>query len=418
MPATAPSRVQLANVIAHHGEAYRKSRKLPVQHLKTLFAVEACRSARLGAHTYACDKCDHHSIRYNSCRNRHCPRCQLLNKEKWVEQLGATLLPVRYFHVVFTLPSELNRLCLVNQKVMYDLLFQSASQTILTLCADEKRLDVYTGLVAVLHTWGQTLTEHPHLHTMVPAGGWSEVNGYWKSSGKKFLLPVKVVSRVFRGKMLSGLKALQANNELKFEGEIKALQSKKSFQQLIDALYQKDWVVYCKAPFKNATAIVKYLGNYSHRVAISNERLISVDESTVTFRYKDYKHPRSIGCYATRLRSNRKRKDCFATTLQGQRKTMTLEGTEFIRRFLLHVLPKGFCKIRYYGLLSVRHRSGKLRQCRRAMGIAERKSRFEGLNWQQVMKLISGRDVTRCPCCKEGTMISIGHITPERSPPR
>ncbi len=391
--ATAPARVQLSSVITHHGEAYRKSRKLPVQHLKTLFAVEACRSARLGAHTYACDKCDHHSIRYNSCRNRHCPRCQLLNKEKWVEQLGATLLPVRYFHVVFTMPSELNRLCLVNQKVMYDLLFRSASQTILTLCADVKRLDVYTGLVAVLHTWGQTLTEHPHLHTMVPAGGWSEVNGYWKSSGKKFLLPVKVVSRIFRGKLLSGLKALYANNELKFEGEIKSLQSKKSFQQLIDALYQKDWVVYCKAPFKNANAIVKYLGNYSHRVAISNERLLSVDESSVTFRYKDYKQ-------------------------KGMRKTMTLEGGEFIRRFLLHVLPKGFCKIRYYGLLSVRHRSGKLKQCMKVMGIAERKSRFEGMNWQQVMKLITGKDVTRCPCCKEGAMISAGHITPERSPPR
>jgi len=391
--ATAPARVQLSSVITHHGEAYRKSRKLPVQHLKTLFAVEACRSARLGAHTYACDKCDHHSIRYNSCRNRHCPRCQLLNKEKWVEQLGATLLPVRYFHVVFTIPSELNRLCLVNQKVMYDLLFQSASQTILTLCADAKRLEVYTGLVAVLHTWGQTLTEHPHLHTMVPAGGWSEVNGYWKSSGKKFLLPVKVVSRVFRGKMLSGLKTLYANNELKFEGEIKSLQSKKSFQRLMDTLYQKDWVVYCKAPFKNANAIVKYLGNYSHRVAISNERLLSVDESSVTFRYKDYKQ-------------------------KGMRKTMILEGSEFIRRFLLHVLPKGFCKIRYYGLLSVRHRSGKLKQCMRVMGIAERKSRFEGMNWQQVMKLITGKDVTRCPCCKEGTMISAGHITPERSPPR
>jgi hypothetical protein len=310
-----------------------------------------------------------------------------------VEQLGATLLPVRYFHVVFTMPSELNRLCLVNQKVMYDLLFRSASQTILTLCADVKRLDVYTGLVAVLHTWGQTLTEHPHLHTMVPAGGWSEVNGYWKSSGKKFLLPVKVVSRMFRGKLLSGLKALYANNVLKFEGEIKSLQSKKSFQRLIDTLYQKDWVVYCKAPFKNANAIVKYLGNYSHRVAISNERLLSVDESSVTFRYKDYKQ-------------------------KGMRKTMTLEGGEFIRRFLLHILPKGFCKIRYYGLLSVRHRSGKLKQCMKVMGIAERKSRFEGMNWQQVMKLITGKDVTRCPCCKEGAMISAGHITPERSPPR
>ena len=209
--ATAPAKVQLATILSHHGEGYRKSHKLPLQHLKTLYAIEACRSAALGAHTDVCDACEHTRITYNSCRNRHCPKCQLLNKEKWVEKLSCTLLPVRYFHIVFTLPSELNRLCLVNQKVMYDLLFHSASQTILTLAGDKKHLGALTGLVAVLHTWGQTLTEHPHLHTLVPAGGWSNWNGYWKNSRKKFFISVKVLSRLFRGKFLCGLKTAYQN---------------------------------------------------------------------------------------------------------------------------------------------------------------------------------------------------------------
>lgn len=392
IPTTAPAKVQLATILSHHGEGYRKTHKLPLQHIKTLFAIEACRSAALGAHCDVCDQCDHTRITYNSCRNRHCPKCQMLNKEKWVEKLSCTLLPVRYFHIVFTLPSELNRLCLVNQKVLYDLLFHSASKTILTLAGDKKHLGALTGLVAVLHTWGQTLTEHPHLHTMVPAGGWSDWNGYWNNSGKKFFISVKVLSRLFRGKFLSGLKTAYQNGQLKFEGAIKSLKHPKEFKQLLDVLYQKDWVVHSKPPFKNASSIVKYLGNYSHRVAISNDRIQKMEDDKITFRYKDYRD-------------------------RSRKKVMTLDADEFIRRFLLHVLPPGFCKIRYYGLLSCRHRQTLLEQCKKAMSIRERKSKYEGLSWQEVLKMVTGFDVTKCPCCKNGHMIPSGVLAGERSPP-
>jgi hypothetical protein len=391
-PTTASAKGQLATILSHYGEGYRKSHKLPLWHLKTMFAIGACRSAALGAHTDVCDQCHHTRITYNSCRNRHCPKCQMLNKEKWVEKLSCTLLPVRYFHIVFTLPSELNRLCLVNQKVVYDLLFHSASQTILTLAGDKKHLGALTGLVAVLHTWGQTLTEHPHLHTMVPAGGWSDWNGYWKNSGRKFFISVKVLSRLFRGKFLHGLKQAYQNGELKFEGAIKELQPQKEFNRLLDILYQKEWVVYAKAPFKNASGIVKYLGNYSHRVAISNERIQKMEDGKITFRYKDYRD-------------------------RDRKKVMTLDAHEFIRRFLLHVLPHGYCKIRYYGLLSCKHRNGLLEQCKKSMAIRKRKSRFEGLSWQEVLKSVTGFDVTVCPCCKNGRMVPSGVLAGERSPP-
>jgi hypothetical protein len=391
-PVIAPAKVQLATLLSYYGEGYRKSHKLPYQHLKTLFAIEACRSAALGAHVDVCDACHHQRITYNSCRNRHCPKCQMLNKEKWVEKLSCTLLPVRYFHIVFTLPSELNRLCLVNQKTLYDLLFHAASQTIITLAGDKKHLGALTGLVAVLHTWGQTLTEHPHLHTIVPAGGWSAWNGYWKNSGKKFFISVKVISRLYRGKFLAGLKKAYQNGELKFEGTIKCLQQQKEFKRLLDVLYQKDWVVYAKPPFKNAAGIVKYLGNYSHRVAISNERIQNIEGGKITFRYKDYKD-------------------------HSKKKVMTLHADEFIRRFLLHVLPHRFCKIRYYGLLACRHRQGLLAHCKKSMAVRERKSRFENLSWQEVLKTVTGFDVTMCPCCKNGQMVPSTMLCGERSPP-
>ncbi len=391
-PAIAPARVQLATIFSHHGQAYRKSHKIPLQHHKALFAIEACRSAALGAHTDVCDSCDHTRITYNSCRNRHCPKCQKLNKEKWVEKLTCSLLPVRYFHIVFTIPSELNRICLVNQKVLYDLLFAAASQTIMTLAKDKKHLGAFTGLVAVLHTWGQTLTEHPHLHTMVPAGGWCDWDGYWKNSGKKFFISVKVLSRLFRGKFLYGLKNAYQSGMLKFAGEIKCFQQKKEFNRLLDILYQKEWVVYAKTPFKNASAIVKYLGNYSHRIAISNERIQSMEESKINFIYKDYRD-------------------------SGIKKVMTLDAKEFIRRFLLHVLPPRFCKIRYYGLFASRHRSGLLFQCKKAMAIKEKKSKFEGLSWQEVLKAVTGFDVSVCTNCNKGHMIPLVKITQERSPP-
>ena len=388
-----PKKPELGDVFSFFGEDYRKNHKLPLQHRKVMFAVEACRTAILGGHVDSCDNCNHKRISYNSCRNRHCPKCQNLNKEKWVEKLSCNLLPVKYFHIVFTIPSELNRLCLVNQKIMYDILFHAASETILTLAKDKKHLDVLSGLVAMLHTWGQNLMDHPHLHTMVPAGGWSEWNGYWKNSKKNFFIHVKVLSKVFKGKFLAALKKAYVNGELKFEGEIKPLEQKGNFKTLLDLLYSKDWVVYAKEPFKNATGIIKYLGNYSHRIAISNERIQKIDGDKILFGWKDYKDG-------------------------SKRKTMILPSDEFIRRFLLHTLPQGFCKIRYYGILSSRNKKTIIQKCKKAMAIKETKSKFEGLVWHEVLKMITGIDILLCPHCKKGKMLPITIFKGRRGPPK
>lgn len=387
-----PLKPELRNIFSLFGKEYRKNHKLPLQQRKVMFAVEACRTSILGGHVDSCDNCNHKRISYNSCRNRHCPKCQKLNKEKWVEKLSCNLLPVKYFHIVFTIPSELNRLCLVNQKVMYDILFQCASQTILTLAKDKKHLDALSGLVAVLHTWGQNLMDHPHLHTMVPAGGWSEWNGYWKNSKKNFFIHVKVLSQIFRGKFLAALKTAYENEELKFEGEIKPLAQISNFKTLLNLLYKKDWMVYAKEPFKNASGIIKYLGNYTHRIAISNERIQKIQEHKILFGWKDYKDG-------------------------GKRKTMILPAEEFIRRFLLHTLPKGFCKIRYYGILASRNRKTILKKCKTAMAIKEQKSKFQGLVWYEVMKMVTGIDIFLCPHCKKGKMIEAGIFPGKRAPP-
>ena len=387
-----PKKLELGDVFSLFGEEYRRKHKLPLQQRKVMFAVEACRTSILGGHVDSCDSCDHKRISYNSCRNRHCPKCQNLNKEKWIEKLSCNLLPVKYFHIVFTIPSELNRLCLVNQKVLYDILFYAASQTILTLAKDEKHLGVLSGLVAVLHTWGQNLMDHPHLHTMVPAGGWSEWNGYWKNTKKNFFIHVRVLSKVFRGKFLAALKTAYENKQLKFEGEIKPLAQIGNFKTLLDLLYKKDWVVYAKEPFKNASGIIKYLGNYTHRIAISNERIQKIEGDNVLFGWKDY-------------RDNRKRK------------IMSLHAQEFMRRFLLHVLPPGFCKIRYYGILSSRNRKTVLKKCKNAMAIKEVKSKFEGLIWNEVLKIVTGFDILTCPHCKKGKMIQVGTFSSRKAPP-
>lgn len=387
-----PKKPELGDIFSFFGEEYRKNHKLPLQQRKVMFAVEACRTSILGGHVDSCDNCHHKRISYNSCRNRHCPKCQNLNKEKWIEKLSCNLLPVKYFHIVFTIPSELNRLCLVNQKVMYDILFHAASQTILTLAKDKNHLGVLSGLVAVLHTWGQNLMDHPHLHTLVPAGGWSDWNGYWKNSKKNFFIHVKVLSKVFRGKFLAALRSAYKNEELKFEGEIKPLAQIGNFKTLLDLLYKKDWVVYAKEPFKNASGIIKYLGNYTHRIAISNERIQKIEGDKILFGWKDYKDG-------------------------SKRKTMTLHAQEFIRRFLLHVLPPAFCKIRYYGILSSRNRKTVLQNCKKAMAIKEAKSKFEGLIWHEVLKIVTGADILLCPNCKKGKMIAVGTFSGRRPPP-
>ena len=276
--------VELQDIFAAYGQVYRLNHSLWLHQLKVMRAIESCRTASLGGHLDACDSCEFTRISYNSCRNRHCPKCQTLIKERWIEARKDDLLNVGYFHVVFTFPDLLNSVAYQNQRVIYDLLFKAAAETLSELSADEKYLGAQIGFTSILHTWGQNLMHHPHLHCIVPGGGLN-ASGKWVQSRKKFFIPVKVLSRKFRGKFLSYLK--QVN--LQFYGSITELKSSEKWHALMSSLYQKEWVVYCKPPFKNAGCVVEYLGRYTHRVAISNNRIISLVDGMVTFKWRDYK---------------------------------------------------------------------------------------------------------------------------------
>ena len=369
----------VGGIIRQYGQQYRQHYKMSPEQQKTFFAIKNCRTSLMGGHTDQCDQCGHQRFFYNSCRNRHCPQCQGLKRAKWVDKLSCDLLPVPYFHIVFTIPSELNSLTLVNQAIVYDILFKAASQTLITLSKDRKYLNSVTGIVAILHSWGQNLMYHPHLHTMVPAGGWNEGEQKWNASRKKFFIPVRVLSTLFKGKFLFYLKEAYADKKLTLAGEVNQLKTQRNFKALIKSLYQKNWVVYTKKPFKNSSQIINYLGRYSHRVAIANSRIKSIEGNRVVFSMKDYK--------------------------DGKQKIIQLQSTEFIRRFLLHVLPKSFFKIRYYGLFATRNRSTILLRCRKAMGKSLNLSRFTGLTWQEQLRVITGNDITVCPACQKGNML-------------
>jgi hypothetical protein len=364
-------------------------------------AIETCRTAVLGGHVDECDQCGVRTISYNSCRNRHCPKCQGLDKQKWLEQRCRELLPVAYFHVVFTVPEELNALALANSKWFYDLLFDSASKTLLELAADPKHLGAHLGALAVLHTWSQTLGLHPHLHCIVPGGGLSLDRQRWVASRDGFLLPIQVLSRVFRGKFLAEVKqAWQEQRLLLPEG----LRDRSAFLDWLDRLYSKSWVVYCKPPFGSPQQVLAYLARYTHRVAISNYRLQRLEDDRITFSYRDY----SQG---------------------GKIREMTLPVTEFIRRFLLHVLPEGFVRIRYYGLLANRHRSVTLARCRELLGDSPpadpgTAQSPAGDSWQRQLARLTGKDPTVCLRCGQGHLRRVESLAaiawaglPKRAPP-
>ena len=372
------SSIGVGEIIRQYGRSFREQYHMSPVQQKAFFAIKNCRTPAMGGHADRCDQCGHMRFFYNSCRNRHCPQCQGLKRTKWVDKLACDLLPVRYFHIVFTIPSEINPLALVNQEIVYDILFKAASEALLTLAKDPRYLNSATGIVAILHSWGQNLMYHPHLHIMVPAGGWNEGEQKWHDSRRKFFIPVRVVSALFRGKFLSFLKHAFNEQQLTFAGSITQLKSSKTFNSLLTILYGKDWVVYTRKPFKNSSQIINYLGRYSHRIAISNSRIHEVEGDLVTFSMKDYR--------------------------DGMRKLITIKATEFIRRFLLHVLPKGFCKIRYYGLFATRNRNTVLERCRKAMGKAKAASKFSALTWQQVLQLVTGKNIDLCPVCKTGKM--------------
>jgi hypothetical protein len=341
--------LEVADIFRSAGPAYRTARAghLSLDQLKVMSAVEHCRTAALGGHVEACTDCGHWRIAYNSCRNRHCPRCQGAAARTWLAEREADLLPVGYFHVVFTLPAEVADIALQNKAALYGLVFQAASETMMTIAADPKHLGARIGITAVLHTWGSAMTHHPHVHMIVPGGGIALDGSRWISSRPAFLLPVRVLGKLFRRLFLTRLMALHDAGRLAFYGSLAHLADQHAFVRHLAPVRKKRWVVYAKPPFAGPEAVLAYLSRYTHRVAISNRRLISFDEAGVTFRYKNYR--------------------CSGADRQ---QVMTLTAEEFIRRFLLHVLPKGFHRIRHYGLLAGSARKASLALARQLLGVA------------------------------------------------
>ncbi len=377
--------LSIADVFRRHGAAYRTQdgARMAMAQKRAMRAIEVCRTAALGGHVERCDHCAHERIHYNSCRNRHCPQCQGLDKARWCQARQQELLATPYFHVVFTLPAALRPWAWLNQKVVYGLLFQAATQTLVELSRDRRDLGAQSGILAILHTWSQTLIYHPHLHCIVTGGGLSEDRRYWVPGRRDFFLPIRVLSRLFRGKMLAGLQAAVETGQL--------TRPAGTASDPFGRLYDQEWVVYCKAPFAGPDKVLDYLARYTHRVAISNDRLVALDEDTVSFRYRDG---------------------------DQQPQTMALPVEEFIRRFLQHVLPDRFVKIRYYGLWSNRQRHQRLAHCRRLLG-QRPPPRTEPLTWQQWLHQLTGTDPTRCPQCQQGVMMPYRILLPadQRAPP-
>lgn len=369
--------VEIQDILLAYGDNYRSKHSITYMQQKVINALSKCRTSSLGGHSILCEDCGHVQISYNSCRNRHCPKCQTLSKEKWIENQKYHLLNVGYFHVVMTVPDGLHTLILQNQKICYNILFQAVSQTLKELSADHKYLGAQIGFTSILHTWGQNLMFHPHIHCIVPGGGLNEF-GRWIPSRKKFFLPVKVVSKKFRGKFLALLKDAFWNGVLEFHGQIKHLEFPQEFEHYLTPLYQKDWVAYCKPPFKKTAAVVEYLGRYTHRVAISNNRILDSKDGSVTFKWRDYKD-------------------------HNKWKVMTITAEEFIRRFLLHVLPSGFTKIRHYGLLGSRNKTEKLKVCKHLTNTPILEKVI--LSTVQLIEKLMGKKAFLCPCCNSDKLI-------------
>lgn len=369
---------------------YEQSYSPNAQQSKAASDIMACRTAALGAHVYECEECKYTSVHYNSCRNRHCPLCQGINKTIWVDQRNKDILNAPYFHVVFTMPQQLQTLICQNQKLLYTLMHKAVAKTISELSLDKKYLGAQIGFFSLLHTWGQDLHYHPHIHTVVLAGGLTKAN-QWRHTGNKFFLPIKVLSKKFRGIFLHYLKKYYGQNLLSFFGEQQQYADPSGFQGLLKQCYAQDWYSYTKRTFSGPLAVVSYLGRYTHRIAISNNRIIHMDQDTVTITIKDYKN-------------------------NNQTKTVTFEGVEFIRRFLMHILPKGFVKIRYFGIIANRNKKTKLVLCRKLTNSPLYKPKFEGLKTIDILCILVGKDVTVCPACKKGKLKAVRTLLPEALP--
>ncbi|HDY90370.1 MAG TPA: IS91 family transposase [bacterium] len=365
--------------------------KISPEKWKVVNALTSCRTSRLGGHVYRCDNCGHEIILYNSCRNRHCPKCQGLARAKWLDNRMKELLPVEYFHVVFTMPDILNRTALCNKEVVYGILFRAVKETLLEASLNPKNIGARIGFLSILHTWGQNLLDHPHIHCVVPGGGLSDDGCSWISSKKGFLISVKILAKLFRGKVLDYLKQAFQDHKLHFYGENKELEMPKHFQKLIDQAYAKRWVVYVKKPFSGPKQLLQYLGKYTHRVAISNHRIIDVKDGRVIFKWRDYKDSNTM-------------------------KTMSVSVQEFMRRFLLHVIPKRFVKIRFYGLLSNRNKKEMLIKCRAILHDASSDDETAGNisdTEETSMTGLSENDYLVCPECQKGKMFIVMVIEPE-----
>ena len=386
--------LEVADIFRRHGDAFRAAQgsRLSQAQRRVMAAIEACRTAVLGGHVEQCEDCGEVRVAYNSCRNRHCPKCQGLARAQWLADRRAELLPVPYFHLVFTMPAPLAAIALQNKAVVYDILFKAAAETVRTIGADPKHLGVEIGMIAILHSWGQTLTHHPHVHCIVPGGGLAP-DGRWVACRPGFFLPVHVLSRLYRRLFLERLLDAFDAGQLNFFGDLAALAKPAAFARHLAPLRRIAWVVYAKRPFGGAEQVLDYLSRYTHRVAIANSRLLACEDGRVCFRWKDYR-------------------------VRDKAKTMTLAVDEFIRRFLLHVLPNQFRRIRHFGFLGNACRAAKLARIRAALALPELMPVAEPADYRERYALLIGQRIDLCPCCG-GRMVEVGFTarTPRNSSP-
>jgi hypothetical protein len=391
-------RLEVADIFRRYGAAYRQHQgaALAPAQQRVMTAIELCRTAALGGHLERCDSCAYERPCYDSCRNRHCPKCQSLARAQWVEKRKAEILPTHYFHLVFTLPEQIAAIAYQNKELIYGMLFRAAAETLSTIAADPKHLGAEIGFFAVLHTWGQNLLHHPHLHCVVPGGGIAPDGSRWISCCARFFLPVRVLSRLFRRLFLTYLQEAFDAGKLRFFSSLEGLREPRVFRRHLDAVRYAKWVVYAKAPFAGPQQVVDYLGRYTHRVAIANHRIMDIENGQVTFNWRDYRD-------------------------RNQPKIMTLAAEEFIRRFLLHVLPPGFHRIRYYGFLGNRRRKEKLAHCRHLLGMTPPKESPAQpqpyADYRDRYEQLTGHSLRECPVCHRGRMITVNLLAKSRSPP-
>lgn len=366
-------RITIQDVFHQFLPEYSETHHFSAQQHMAALCISKCRTAEMGGNVSECEACHKRYVHYNSCKNRHCPMCQSMEVDEWIDKQQENVLDVPYFHTVFTVPEELYCLIYSNQKLLYDALYHAAHQTMTELSADPKHLGAKIGYTCVLHTWGSRMNYHPHLH-MIVLGGGLDAGNHWKDKGKSFFFPVKVMSAVFKKHYLKELKDLREQEKLQYYGSIEELRNHYSFKELLNRLYKTEWIVYIKEAFNGANSVIKYLGRYTHRIAISNRRIVSMTEKTVTYLVKDYKNGGGMIPY-------------------------TVEGTEFLRMFLMHVLPKGFVRIRHYGILSCRCKNEKMKQCRKILNGIQYLSRLRNKTTAEKLMILYHKDICKCENC-------------------